>query len=158
MNMTYTIKGQDAIRLAERDNLTLRKYADPIDGARVVTVDEAIEIAREDSSLIYVTVTPVGWTDDATGYNVCDYFQPADCGGDYNGPDEDGVEPTWVDAPDISQDEFLRGVAEALNCDSIEAEAQWGGYSRQLSDDGIREIEAGGYSRGVEIGKEIAAL
>ena len=57
MNMTYTIKGQDAIRLAERDNLTLRKYADPIDGARVVTVDEAIEIAREDSSLIYVTVT-----------------------------------------------------------------------------------------------------
>lgn len=154
MNMTYTIKGQDAIRLAERDNLTLRKYADPIDGARVVTVDEAIEIAREDSSLIYVTVTQVGWTADASGYNISDYFRS----GRYLGQDSDGVEPTWVDAPDISQDEFLRGVAEALNCDSIEAEAQWGGYSRQLSDDGIREIEAGGYSRGVEIGKEIAAL
>lgn len=98
MSTNYKIKGQDAIRLAERDGLTLRKYADPIDGARVVTASEARDIAREDAGLIYVTVTPVGWTDDATGYNVCYYFQPGDCGGDYNGPDDDGVEPIWADA------------------------------------------------------------
>lgn len=55
-------------------------------------------------------------------------------------------------------DEFIRGIAESLNCDAIEAEAQWGGYSRQLDDDAIREIESGGYDRGLQIGKEIAAL
>lgn len=98
MQKTYKITGQDAIRLAIRDNLTLRKYADPIDSARIVTASEAHDIAREDAGLIYVTVTPIGWTDDAAGYNVCDYFHAGDCGGKYNGPDDDGVEPVWADA------------------------------------------------------------
>lgn len=96
---TYRITGPDAIRLAERDSLTLKKFADPIDVARPVSLSEARDIAREDSGLIYVDVQPNGWTSDATGYNVCDYFQPGDCGGSYNGPDDDGVEPTWTDAP-----------------------------------------------------------
>ena len=95
MSKIYTIKGQDAIRLANRDNLTLRKYADPIDGARVVTADEAVSIAREDSGLIYVKVTPNGWFGgNSDGYHVEDYFNR----GRYLGPDCDGVEPTWVDA------------------------------------------------------------
>ena len=55
-------------------------------------------------------------------------------------------------------DEFIRGIAESLNCDAIEAEAQWGGYSRQLDDSAIRAIEAEGYQRGLEIGREIAAM
>lgn len=95
---TYRITGNDAIRLARRDSLTIRKYADPIDGARIVTIGEAIAIAREDAGLVYIDVQPVGWTGDATGYNVCDYFQPADVGGRYNGAADDGVEPIWADA------------------------------------------------------------
>lgn len=55
-------------------------------------------------------------------------------------------------------DEFIRGITDSLNCNYAEAEAQWGGYSRQLDDDAIREIESGGYDRGLQIGKEIAAL
>lgn len=94
MSTTYTIKGRHAIRLAERDGLTLRKYADPIDWARVVTADEARDIASQDAGLIYVTVTQVGWTGDAIGYNISDYF----LAGRYAGPDCDKVEPTWADA------------------------------------------------------------
>jgi hypothetical protein len=59
---------------------------------------------------------------------------------------------------DKMKNEFIRGIAEALNCDAIEAEAQWGGYSRQLDDDAIRKIESEGYARGVQIGREIASL
>jgi hypothetical protein len=98
---TYRITGQDAIRLAERDALTLQKFADPIDGARTVTPSEARDIAREDEGLIYVEVQPTGWTSDETGYNVCDYF---DHNGTYNGPDDDGVEPTWADVCEVSTD------------------------------------------------------
>ena len=58
----------------------------------------------------------------------------------------------------IKTDEFIQGVAEALNCDTAEAEAQWGGYSRQLNNHAIRKIEAEGYFKGVEIGREIASL
>lgn len=94
MSNTYTIKGRHAIRLAERDSLTLSKYADPTEGERQVTLSEAEEIARQDAGLIYVTVTQVGWTGDASGYNISDYFQS----GRYLGPDSDGVEPTWQDA------------------------------------------------------------
>ena len=57
-----------------------------------------------------------------------------------------------------NRDEFILGVADAMKLSTAEAEAQWGGYSRQLDDDAIREIEAGGYDRGLQIGKEIAAL
>lgn len=95
---TYKITGADALRLAERDNLTLRCHANPIDDdGGIVTLAQGREIAHEDVGLLYVTVQPVGWTGDATGYNVCDYFQPGDCGGEYNGPDDDGIEPVWAD-------------------------------------------------------------
>lgn len=97
---------------------------------------------------------PSNFEDIVGGYHPDYYFRD----GKYLGPDEAGVEPVWVNSTDMVKDEFLRGIAESLNCDAIEAEAQWGGYSRQLSDDGIREIESGGHSRGMEIGKEISAL
>ena len=52
------ITGQDAIEYATRQNLTLNKYADPIEEARALTVEEAEEVAREDASLIWITVQP----------------------------------------------------------------------------------------------------
>lgn len=51
--MTTTITGLDAIRYATATGATLRKHADPVDGAREVSTDEAREIAREDAGLIY---------------------------------------------------------------------------------------------------------
>ena len=96
---TRTLIGHDAIRLAEENSFTLRKYADPIDGARDVTIDEAIKIAKEDASLIYAIVAPTGWNaepDQTAGYHYGDYF---DVSGNYQGPDDDGVEPTFEDAP-----------------------------------------------------------
>lgn len=91
----YTISGSEAIRLAERDGLTLRKYADPVEGERDgLTPGEALAVVREDSSLIYVIARPTGWTGDAAGHNVSDYFRD----GKYLGADCDGIEPTWEDA------------------------------------------------------------
>lgn len=53
---TTTITGHDAIDLAVRDGLTIRKFADPTEGAREISVSEAETIAQEDSSLVYVEV------------------------------------------------------------------------------------------------------
>lgn len=57
-----------------------------------------------------------------------------------------------------NRQEFILGVADAMKCGTMYAEAQWGGYSRQLSDCEIREIEESGYKRGFDIGLQIAAL
>ena len=57
MKKNKKIMGADAIRIAERDGLTLHKYADPVDGARIVTEDEAWEIIREDAGLVYCEMT-----------------------------------------------------------------------------------------------------
>jgi len=101
---TWKIEGVEAIRIAERDGVTLHKYADPTEGYRAgVPVSEARDIARQDAGLIYCIVNPSGWTGDATGYNVADYFPgslngEARSGARYLGPDEDGIEPTWRDA------------------------------------------------------------
>jgi hypothetical protein len=57
MKKNKKIMGADAIRIAERDGLTLHKYSDPVEGARVVSLDEARDIAREDPGLVYVLVT-----------------------------------------------------------------------------------------------------
>ena len=97
---TYKITGRDAIRLAERDSLQTYCYANPIDDGGAVSVDVAKQIAKEDPSLVYVTVTPRGWWDgqrvsEMPGYNVSDYFTSS---GMYLGPDEAGVEPTFDDA------------------------------------------------------------
>jgi hypothetical protein len=87
----WKITGNEAIRIAERDGVTLHKYAD----------------------LIYCVVEPTGWTiageqpanftDIIEGYNVENYFRGSLDGADrsgatYLGPDEAGVEPTWSDA------------------------------------------------------------
>jgi hypothetical protein len=56
---TITIHGHDAINAASAGLGQLRKYADPIDGERAVSIEEAREIAREDASLIYIIISAV---------------------------------------------------------------------------------------------------
>jgi len=100
--MNYTITGTDAIRLSERENLTIRCYKNPIDDGGPVSANVARQIAREDAGLVYVTVIPTGWRDatgnhcDSEGRTVEGYF--ASSGMSYLGPDDDGVEPCWSDA------------------------------------------------------------
>ena len=47
MKNSYKITGADAIRLAERDNLTIRCYANPIDDGGIVTPSVARQIALQ---------------------------------------------------------------------------------------------------------------
>jgi hypothetical protein len=102
MSTSYKITGRDAIRLAERENLTIHCYANPLDEGGAVSVNLARQIAKDDPSLIYVTVTPTGWRDaagnhcDAEGRAVEAYFNSYTA--EYLGPDDDGVEPCWSDA------------------------------------------------------------
>lgn len=50
-----------AIRVARMADLVICKHADPTEGAREgLSVDEAIDIAREDVSLVYVIVAGGG--------------------------------------------------------------------------------------------------
>ena len=48
------LTGREAIDYAAAHDLMLRKYTDPTEQARLVTVDEAREIAREDPELVWV--------------------------------------------------------------------------------------------------------
>ena len=97
----YRITGADAVRLAERDHLTIHCHASPIDDGGIVTPDQARGIVRQDPSLVYVLVTLRGWwdgqrvSDAPEGYNVHDYWNMV---GMYLGPDDDGIEPTFDDA------------------------------------------------------------
>ena len=74
--MTYKISGEHAVRLAERDGVTLKQG----------------ECGQ------FIEVEPLGWVgmgdQNADCYHVEDYFS----GGQYLGPDCDGTEPTWIDA------------------------------------------------------------
>jgi len=97
----YKINGNDAVRIAERDDVDIHYYANPIDDGGLVAAAIAREIAKDDPSLVYVSVSPAGWwngrqfVSEMPGYNVSDYFNPA---GMYLGPDDDGVEPRWRNA------------------------------------------------------------
>lgn len=100
MRKSFKITGSDAVRLAERDRLEIFCHANPQDDGGKVTIGEARGIVREDPSLVYVLVHKDGWWDgqrvsEMRGYDVHDYFSPD---GMYLGPDDDGVEPTWIDA------------------------------------------------------------
>jgi hypothetical protein len=97
---TYKITGSDAVRLAQRDNLSLFCEENPIATAGPVGAHEAAQIARQDPDLVFVKVTPDGWwhgrrLSSVEGYNVGDYFTSS---GMFLGPDDDGIEPTWNDA------------------------------------------------------------
>ena len=80
MSTSYKITGNDAIRLAQRENLTV----------------------CDNDGTPYVTVTPTGWRNaqgnhcDSEGRTVEAYFNSYN--GEYLGPDDDGVEPCWNDA------------------------------------------------------------
>lgn len=57
MTTTQTLTGHAAIDHAEQHGLTLSMYTSPIEEGRDgLSVDEARDVAREDESLIYVTV------------------------------------------------------------------------------------------------------
>jgi hypothetical protein len=47
------LTGREAIDHARRTGATLHKYADPTEGPREITADEADEIAREDPALVW---------------------------------------------------------------------------------------------------------
>lgn len=56
---TTTITGYEAIEYARKHGLSLRKYADPTEGARDgLSIRDANDVAREDPSLIYVEILP----------------------------------------------------------------------------------------------------
>lgn len=99
---THTITGHDAIRLAERDGLTLRCYGNPIEPeGGIVTPQVGRMIAREDAGLLYVTVRHHGdwWLGDRFGAypgDVGEWFNSIN--GEYLGPDDGGIEPRWNDA------------------------------------------------------------
>lgn len=102
----YRITGADAVRLAERDNLTVYCDANPTDDGGTITVAMARAVVREDPSLVYVLVSPRGWwigqraSEAPEGYNVHDYWSTD---GTYLGPDDDGIEPTFDDAAPAEQ-------------------------------------------------------
>lgn len=55
--MSTRLTGYAAIEYAEEHGLPLCKYNDPIGGFRDdLTPEEAIEVAREDSGLIYIDI------------------------------------------------------------------------------------------------------
>ena len=62
---TSRITGYAAIDYAARTGATLRKHADPEDGAREVTAEEARAIVREDAGLVYVDA-PTAWAQTMT--------------------------------------------------------------------------------------------
>lgn len=45
-----------------------------------------------------------------------------------------------------------------MKCSTSEADAQWAGFSRQLSDLERERIEAKGYEEGVIVGRQINAI
>lgn len=100
--MTYTITGREALRLAERDDLTI--HATPcaiIPEGGPVPLGTAKQIAKDDPSILSVRVELDGWWDGTRlrfappAYDVGEFF---DRDGEFLGPDEYGIEPTWKDA------------------------------------------------------------
>jgi len=89
----HKITGLEAIRLAERDGLTLRQFSYSAEDDGVLPPSVAGQMPREEAQrLIYAYATPAGWRDSAG--NLCEsegrtveaYFR----NGEYLGPDDDG--------------------------------------------------------------------
>lgn len=123
MNTTYKIDGNDAVRLAERDQLTIRS------NSGTVSAGTARQIAKDDPSMVHVEVAANGWWDgeqalsELPGYNVSDYFTPD---GMYLGPDEDGIEPRWNDAT-AEFDALIETHVASLGADAVAdiARGEW---------------------------------
>ena len=59
MSKITRIVGRAAIEYAEATGCSLNKFADPIEGSRDgLSLTEALDVAREDASLIYVDIGP----------------------------------------------------------------------------------------------------
>lgn len=98
---TYKITGYEALRISARENIQIYTYANPIDDGGPISYTMAVNILKDDPSLIYINVTPNGsWRSnngnyiDGEGRNANEYFQS----GEWLGPDDDGIEPSFNDA------------------------------------------------------------
>jgi len=115
---TTTITGTDAIAFAARTGAQLHKHADPVDGAREITVDEARAIAREDVGLVWC---------EATEWTVSD-----DCGGRW---------PTTITAADAetaldgaeAQVQRARAAYEGAATVRVTVASDAGSWSREVS-------------------------
>ena len=58
----------------------------------------------------------------------------------------------------MSKNEFIAGFAEATGFDMQQADEQWAGFSRNLSDAEIEREEAGGREAGVRNGELFLAM
>lgn len=56
-----------------------------------------------------------------------------------------------------SREDFLRGFVAATALHAIEADEQWSGFSRQLTDREVERAEAGGYQSGYSEGLKFNA-
>ncbi len=94
----YKITGCDALRIAQRDGVTLRCHANPLDSGGAVSVALGLQIMKDDPSLLFIYVQPDGWVfpegtcHNMLGYCVDTYFTAS---GMYLGPDDEDVEPRW---------------------------------------------------------------
>lgn len=74
--MTQTLTGYDAIEFAYYHTELLCKHADPLEGARSdLGVEEAVEIAREDDSLIWISAKTVGVSSKVWQEMVSDFYE-----------------------------------------------------------------------------------
>ena len=102
---SHRVTGHDAISIKESNpSVTLSKFNDPSeDASENISLEKANEVANEDPSLIYADVRhDGGWSrgdgSGHEGYNSEDYFEKRGSKTKYLGPDEHGIEPSFVDA------------------------------------------------------------
>lgn len=121
--MTTFITGLEAIRYATATPGTvLRKHADPTDGPREVSVDEARTIAREDAGLIYADTRTITVAIDSEER----YAGVALIWGVAEGDDTDGATAdaaTWLAGGDAPTKRHKRD-AEALDVVTIQWPAE----------------------------------
>jgi len=121
--MTTIITGLDAIRYAtSTPGTVLRKHADPTDGPREVSIDEARAIAREDAGLIYADTRTITVAIDSEGR----YASKELIWGIAEGDDTDAAvadAATWLAGGDAPTKRHHRN-AEALDVVTIQWPAE----------------------------------
>ncbi len=61
-------------------------------------------------------------------------------------------------SPEVTFIDFLDGIAQTMQCNRGCARWEWAGYSRQLSDEARRSIEAGGTDAGIDMANEMMRI
>jgi hypothetical protein len=105
---TFKITGEDAIRLAERDGLTIHCEPNVVmpDGGVVNAAVARGIIHHDGADTIFIEVQQHGWViggvpvserPKRAGFTIEDFFNES---GMYLGPMDDRAEPRWDDAPE----------------------------------------------------------